>query len=119
MNFINSFCQFHHRDPGLVGLLASDKLSKSETVYYGIITDNIHTHPAALRIAYRANRNGIIIVTDAISALGLEDGEHHIGQMLIKIEKGRAVISGTDTLCGSIASMDECVRIFKQSTGAY
>lgn len=89
----------------------------NETIYYGIIADGIHTHPAALRIAYRSNSNGLILVTDAISALGLEDGEHHIGQLLVKIEKGRAVIAGTNTLCGSITSMDECIRIFKRSTG--
>lgn len=86
-------------------------------VYYGIIADGIHTHPAALRIAYRANKDGLILVTDAISAMGLEDGNHHIGQLQIKISKGRACIAGTGTLCGSIAPMDECIRIFKKSTG--
>lgn len=68
-------------------------------------------------MAYRANKSGLILVTDAISALGFEDGEHHIGQMLITIEKNRACIKNTDTLCGSIASMDECIRIFMRSTG--
>lgn len=109
--------QFHHRDPGLVGLLTSDNISATETVYYGIIADGIHTHPAALRIAYRANKSGLILVTDAVSPLGLEDGEHRIGQMRVRIENGMARIAGTETLCGSIASMDQCVRIFKQSTG--
>lgn len=109
--------QFHHRDPGLVGLLTSDQLPESKTVYYGLIADGIHTHPAALRIAYRANVEGLILVTDAISPLGLEDGEHHIGQLRVRIENGEARIAGTSTLCGSIASMDECVRIFKKSTG--
>lgn len=58
-------------------------------------------------------------MTDAISPLGLEDGEHYIGQLRVNIENGTAKIAGTDTLCGCIASMDECVRIFKQSTGEY
>lgn len=116
INFFVIF-QFHHRDPGLVGLLTSDQLPDSKTVYYGIIADGIHTHPAALRIAYRANVEGLILVTDAISPLGLEDGEHHIGQLRVRIENGEARIAGTSTLCGSIASMDECVRIFKKSTG--
>lgn len=70
-----------------------------------------------MRIAYRANKEGLILVTDAISPLGLEDGEHHIGQLRVRIQDGMARIAGTDTLCGSIASMDECVRIFKKSTG--
>lgn len=114
---VNYRLQFHHRDPGLLGLLTSDNLTNRETVYYGIIADGIHTHSSALSIAYRANKNGLILVTDAIAALGLEDGEHYIGQQLIKIENNRACIKGTDTLCGSISSMDECVRIFKRSTG--
>lgn len=100
-----------------MGLLTSDQISKSNPVYYGIIADGIHTHPAALRIAYRANKDGLILVTDAISAMGLEDGEHHVGQLRIKIDTKRAMICGTNTLCGSIAPMDECIRIFKKSTG--
>lgn len=100
-----------------MGLLTSNKLPESDTVYYGIISDGIHTHPAALRIAYHANKDGLILVTDAISPLGLEDGEHHIGQLRVRIENGMACIADTNTLCGSIASMDECIRIFKKSTG--
>ncbi|XP_031628897.1 N-acetylglucosamine-6-phosphate deacetylase [Contarinia nasturtii] len=116
-HLFNAMLPFHHRDPGLVGLLTSDQLPKSQTVYYGIIADGIHTHPAALRIAYRANRDGLILVTDAVSPLGLSDGEHRIGQLRVRIEKNMARIAGTETLCGSIASMDECVRTFKKSTG--
>lgn len=97
--------------------MTSDQIKKP--VYYGIIADGIHTHPAALRIAYRANKDGLILVTDAISPLGLEDGDHRIGQMCIRIENKVARIAGTETLCGSIASMDECIRIFKKATGKY
>lgn len=79
--------------------------------YYGIISDSIHTHPAALRIAYKTNKDGLILVTDAISALGLEDGDHRIGQLRIRIENKMAKIAGTETLCGSIASMDTVSKL--------
>lgn len=97
--------------------MTSNRIADEKTVYYGIIADGVHTHPAALRIAYRTHKDGLILVTDAISAFGLQDGIHFIGQMAIKVSGDKAFIAGTDTLCGSIAPMDECIRIFQKSTG--
>lgn len=56
-------------------------------------------------------------MTDAISALGLEEGMHQLGQFKIEIRMGSAYIAGTDTLCGSTAEMSKCVRHFKEATG--
>ena len=50
--------QFHHRDPHLVGLLASSKIPKDRTIFYGIITDGVHTDAAALKIAFRTHPKG-------------------------------------------------------------
>lgn len=97
-------------------MLASNEIPEGRTVYFGIISDGIHTHGAALRIAYRTHPNGLILVTDAISAMGLEEGTHRIGQYSIEVRNHKAFISGTNTLCGSIAPMDECVRIFLNAT---
>lgn len=88
------------------------------TVFYGIIADGVHTHPAALRIAYRAHPEGLILVTDAISGLGLPAGRHHIGQLEMEVRGSAAYIYGTETLCGSITPLIECVRKFRQSTGS-
>lgn len=111
--------QFHHRDPGLVGLLASDKVSEKHPIFFGIITDGAHTHPAALRIAYRVHPEGLVVVTDAISAFGLQSGKHKIGQLDIEVRDNKAFIAGTDTLCGSIASMIQCVRNLISFTGEF
>lgn len=72
-----------------------------------------------MRIAYRTHKDGLILVTDAISALGLQDGIHYIGQMDVEVRGIKAFIAGTQTLCGSIAPMDECIRIFQKSTGDF
>lgn len=116
-HLFNAMLPFHHRDPGLVGLLTSKKLPEEKNVFYGIIADGIHTHPAALRIAYKANSRGLTLVTDAMSAMGLEAGVHFIGENKVEILGKRAVIAGTTTLCGSIATMDFCVRYLQKSTG--
>lgn len=65
------------------------------------------------------NVQGLILVTDAISALGLEEGRHNIGTQEIEVKCSRAYIAGTTTLCGSISSMNECVQIFKKETSKF
>ncbi|XP_033217985.1 N-acetylglucosamine-6-phosphate deacetylase [Belonocnema kinseyi] len=115
-HLFNAMLPFHHRDPGLVGLLTSDQIPPGQIIYYGIIADGVHTHPAALRIAHRTHPKGLVLVTDAISALGLKEGIYQLGQREIEVRNDRAYIAGTETLCGSIANMSECVRFFKEAT---
>ncbi|XP_037648897.1 N-acetylglucosamine-6-phosphate deacetylase [Sebastes umbrosus] len=116
-HLFNAMLPFHHRDPGIVGLLTSDQVPAGRTVYYGMIADGIHTNPAALRIAHRAHPSGLVLVTDAIAAMGLPEGRHTLGQQVIEIQGLHAYVAGTKTLCGSIATMDMCVRHFKHASG--
>jgi len=116
-HLFNAMSSFHHRDPGLVGLLTSDQLG-GKRVHYGLIADGMHTHPAALRFAYKIDPSGLILVTDAVPALGLSVGNHTIGRMEVTVQEDKAVIAGTNTLCGSIAPMDKCVQNFYCSTEA-
>ncbi|KAG9279207.1 N-acetylglucosamine-6-phosphate deacetylase [Astyanax mexicanus] len=116
-HLFNAMLPFHHRDPGIVGLLTSDNVPAGRTVYYGMISDGIHTHPAALRIAHRSHPAGLVLVTDAVPAMGLPAGRHTLGQQEIHIQGLHAYVAGTTTLSGSIATMDMCVRHFKQASG--
>lgn len=116
-HLFNAMLPFHHRDPGIVGLLTSDQIPAGRTVYYGMIADGIHTNPAALRIAHRAHPAGLVLVTDAITAMGLPQGRHTLGQQVVEIQGLHAYVAGTKTLCGSIATMDMCVRHFRQASG--
>ncbi|XP_024270502.2 N-acetylglucosamine-6-phosphate deacetylase isoform X1 [Oncorhynchus tshawytscha] len=116
-HLFNAMLPFHHRDPGIVGLLTSDQVPQDRTVFYGMIADGIHTNSAALRIAHRAHPTGLVLVTDAITAMGLPPGRHTLGQQVIEIQGLHAYVAGTKTLSGSIATMDMCVRHFKQASG--
>lgn len=111
-HLFNAMLPFHHRDPGLVGLLASPT---KQQVFYGIIADGIHTHPAALRIASRTNSDGLVLVSDAVAAQGLPDGNYRIGPQLVTVECGHAYVTGTKVLCGSTAGLNTCVATFKKS----
>ncbi|XP_045478885.1 N-acetylglucosamine-6-phosphate deacetylase [Harmonia axyridis] len=113
-HLFNAMLGFHHRDPGLVGLLTSEKIPKP--IFYGLISDGIHTHPAAVRVAYKSHPDGVVLVTDAIAALGLADGQYHLGQLDVEVRGERAMLLGTDVLCGSTSNLNQCVQKFHKFT---
>ncbi|KAJ1662177.1 N-acetyl-glucosamine-6-phosphate deacetylase [Coemansia sp. RSA 1813] len=141
-HLFNAMTDFHHRDPGIVGLLgtsnsatvpskpstaghsASESNVEQSEIFYGIICDGIHVHPNAVKIAYKSHSAGIILVTDAMGAMGLPDGQYKLGNLSVDVgSKGElygkpraAVIQETSTLAGSIATLIECVRNFKEFT---
>jgi len=57
----------------------------------------------------------LVLVTDAVPALGLPDGIYHMGANKIVVKDKRATNAGTETLCGSIASLAECVQNMRQA----
>ncbi|KAM7038564.1 N-acetylglucosamine-6-phosphate deacetylase isoform 2-T2 [Acridotheres tristis] len=116
-HLFNAMLPFHHRDPGIVGLLTSDRIPAGRRVFYGMISDGIHTNPAALRIAHRAHPKGLVLVTDAMAGMGLAPGRHTLGQQVVEIDGLNTYIAGTKTLSGSVATMDTCVRHFQEATG--
>jgi len=99
----------------LFGLVACPPNS-AKPLYYGVISDGTHTHPATLKIAHKVNPKGLVLVTDALSAIGLPDGIHHLGDKKIEIKHSKAYIVNTNTLCGSVTSLDECMRYFIKAT---
>lgn len=104
-----------HTNRFRLGLLTSHRLPTTTVIHYGIIVDGIHTHSAAVRLAHRVHPQGLVLVTDAVPALGLPDGTYHMGADQIVVKNKRATIAGTETLCGSIASMAECVQNMRQA----
>jgi len=110
-HLFNAMQSFHHRDPGLVGLLTSQKLD-GKRVWYGIIADGVHAHPAAIRIAYKTNFENLVLVTDAILAMGFKDGKYRFGQQEIEVRGDKAYVADTNTLTGSVATMQSSITKF-------
>ncbi|KAI0002207.1 hypothetical protein BJV74DRAFT_817784 [Russula compacta] len=91
-----------------------------ERPFYELIVDGIHSHPNSVRLAYNVYPDGCILITDAMKILDphLKDGVHEWrdGKRFVK-EGAKLYLEGTDTLAGSVVTLDTCVRNFSRFTG--
>ncbi|KAH9833474.1 Metallo-dependent hydrolase [Rhodofomes roseus] len=91
-----------------------------ERPFYELIVDGIHSHPNSVRLAYSSYPDGCILITDAMKILDphLHDGVHEWrdGKRFVK-EGDKLYLEGTDTLAGSVVTLDKCVRNFSRFTG--
>lgn len=93
-----------HRAPGL-----SAALMTYPGMHFGIIADGIHVHPAMVAMAWKTNPQGLILVTDAMGALGNPPGTYLLGEFSVKVTDESARLAD-GTLAGSILAPDAAVR---------
>lgn len=112
-HLFNAMRGFHHREPGTVGaVLAHDEMTAE------IIADGVHVHPAALRMALQCKeRDGLILITDAISAAGLGDGDYLLGGLEITVKGGVARLKANGQLAGSTLTMLQAFRYMVREIG--
>jgi len=103
----NAMRVLHHREPGIVGLLNDVKRRR---LYYGTIVDGVHLHDGVVRLAYACHPDGMVLVTDCMAAAGLGDGLYCLGDQPVEVLIGVAYLKGRDTVAGSLATMNGCVR---------
>jgi len=104
-HLFNGMRALHHREPGPAGAALSEPRVTAE-----IIADGIHLHPATLRLAHAAKGPGrLALVTDAMQATGLADGEYRLGDQTVTVTAGTARIP-SGSLAGSTLTMDRAVR---------
>jgi N-acetylglucosamine-6-phosphate deacetylase len=105
VHVFNGMRPLHHREPGIVGAV----LDRPE-VTCEVIADGHHVHPAAFRLLVRDKGPGAtVLMTDAIEAAGLPDGEYRLGTMPVQVRGGRAE-TADGHLAGSTLTMDAAVR---------
>lgn len=102
----NGMSEYNHREPGIVGAVYDCKEVEVE-----LICDGIHVHPAVIRATFSMmGKEKVILISDSIRAAGMPSGEYELGGQQVTVKEDRAVISGTETIAGSIASLPEALR---------
>jgi N-acetylglucosamine-6-phosphate deacetylase len=101
-----------HRELGTVGAAMT-----MPQIHCELIADNIHVHPAAQKILVDVKGTaGVILVTDAIRAAGLQDGDYVLDGRSINIRE-RAVRLSDGTLAGSVLTMERALQNICAATG--
>lgn len=107
----NAMPQPHHRDVGIVGLVTLPIAdSTCQTPYFGLICDGVHVDPSMATMAYRANPEKCILVTDAMHLIGLPDGTYKWDNQYITKTGPILYLKGTTTLAGAATTLGQCVR---------
>jgi len=105
-HLFNAMRPVHHREPGPVLALMEDPRVTVE-----LITDGVHLHPALYREVCRSvGPDRVALITDAMAAAGMADGAYRLGTLAVDVINGIAKVSGTDTIAGSTATMDQVFR---------
>ncbi|HEX4029569.1 MAG TPA: N-acetylglucosamine-6-phosphate deacetylase [Terracidiphilus sp.] len=108
----NAMRALDHREPGILGTVLT-----TETLFAELICDGIHTDPAIVDLWWRAKGpERAVLVTDAMSAAGMPDGEYRLGGFPVQVANGRAMARGV--LAGSVLTLDRALANFTRFTGA-
>ncbi|MEV4468657.1 N-acetylglucosamine-6-phosphate deacetylase [Nonomuraea sp. NPDC049504] len=109
----NAMPPLGHRAPGPIAALLDD-----ERVTVELINDGVHVHAAMLRLAYEVAGPGrTMLITDAMSATGLGDGDYVLGPMKVHVRDGVARLAEGGSIAGSTLTMDVAFRRAVQELG--
>lgn len=113
-HLFNAMPAIHHREPGPIPALLNDPRVAVE-----LIADGFHLHPAILATAARAaGVERTVLVTDAMAAAGMPDGDFRLGGLAVAVRDGMARLVQPDGRPGSIAGSTLTMAVaFQVMTG--
>jgi N-acetylglucosamine-6-phosphate deacetylase len=105
-HLFNAMPGLHHRDLGTVGAA----LSRDEVVCE-LVNDGVHLRPEVVRLVFQvAGARRVALVTDAIAAAGMADGDYHFGRVPLRVRGSVARLVDGRTIAGSTLTMDAALR---------
>ena len=109
----NAMRNFDHKASGLVG-----EVLTNEDLFAELICDGFHVDPAAVKIYWKCKGpERAILITDAMIAAGMPDGNYKLGELDVRVKDGKCILD-ENTLAGSTLTLDCGVENFAEFTGA-
>lgn len=102
----NGMPPMHHREPGPVVALLD-----SPPVVCELVADGVHLHDGTLRFAaHAAGADRCALVTDAMDAAGMPDGDYELGGQAVTVAGRVARLARNGSIAGSTLTMDAALR---------
>jgi N-acetylglucosamine-6-phosphate deacetylase len=111
-HLFNAMSAMHHREPGLPGAAFAHPRAVC-----GLISDGLHVHPEMVGLAFRMlGPDRLCLVTDAIAAAGMEEGEYRLATRTVYVDGGVPKL-GSGAIAGSVLTMREAFKNILAFTG--
>ena len=108
-HLFNGMPPLHHRSPGPAA--ACLRAAAAGAAAVELIADGTHLDPQTILTVFElVGAANILLVSDAMAAAGLDDGEYGLGGRQVTVTGGRATLAGTETLAGSTSTLLDVVR---------
>ncbi|MEE1617096.1 N-acetylglucosamine-6-phosphate deacetylase [Brachybacterium sp. J153] len=108
-HLFNGMRPIHHRDPG-PALAALDAASRGELVVE-VIADGVHLdHRTVAHVFAVAAEGAVVLVTDAMAAAGMPDGQYRLGSLDVTVAEGVATLTEQGAIAGGTAHLLDVVR---------
>jgi N-acetylglucosamine-6-phosphate deacetylase len=104
-HLFNAMRPFSHREPGLAGAA----LARDDVVLQ-VILDGKHLADATVQMIWNAAAGRIALVTDAVSATGVGDGQYRLGAVDLEVSDGVVRRASDGVLAGSVSTMLDGIR---------
>lgn len=115
-HLFNGMRPIHHRDPG-PALAALDAASRGEMVVE-VIADGVHLDARTVAHVFAiAARDAVVLVTDAMAAAGMADGQYRLGSQDVTVSGGVATLTGKTSIAGGTAHLIDVVRFAVEEAG--
>jgi N-acetylglucosamine-6-phosphate deacetylase len=111
-HLFNAMSGIHHRTPGAAAALLIDQRVTAE-----LIVDGHHIAPEMIRfICQCKNLSQLVLVSDAMNAKCLKNGEYTFGSQAVVVQAGTARLKSNGALAGSTLCLNHALRNIHQYT---
>lgn len=108
-HLFNGMNPMHHRDPGSIPeLLAA---ARQGHVVLEVIADGTHVATSLARnVLEIVGRQNMVLITDAMAAAGMADGDYQLGSLAVTVADGVARLTHGGAIAGGTAHLLDVVR---------